>query len=305
MKDISGGGDTFGLEDLVKLVWAEQIDETLFRAASPGNCTPRVYGGQYVGQGILCAARTVDTERKLHQFSGLFIAPGKIDIPLEIKVTKLRDGRSFSLRQVDFLQDGQQIFSATLSFQVPEGGRQVLGESPPLPSPQSWMTEEEYLATIGVYLEDSPQISLRFFSTLLERRSRSWRDERIDVAAPPSASFWSRLAGPLPRLESVVPTELEPVLHQALIGYFSDLGLMATGARPLGFGARHPATRSSSLSHHMLFHVPLRVDEWYFTATTGLGVSEGRAAATARIYDAEGRAAITATQEGLVRRISC
>ncbi|WP_028714616.1 acyl-CoA thioesterase II [Paracoccus sp. J55] len=294
----------FGVGDLIALVIPERIGAGRFLAASPLAGTPRVFGGQYVAQAIMAAAQMVGPERILHRISGDFILPGRIDGALDIDVTSLHQGRSFTLCRVDFRQDDGHLFTATLSFQAPQEGDAHLGDAPPLPDPLGWPTEEEYLSDIGAAPDDSPQISPGFFAMFCERRSRSWRDETANVPGPARGSYWTRLAEPLSAHADRFDPALEAPLHQALIGYFSDLGLLATGARPLGYGSRHPDTRSASLSHAMLFHAPQRADEWHFSAMTGLGVNRNRASAMARIYDQDGKAVITAMQEGVIRHHS-
>ena len=303
MQDLHPTRTAFSVADLIDLVIPEPRPGGGFRAGSPQGGTPRVYGGQYIAQAIMAAGQCVDRARILHSVSGQFLAPGRIDQLLEIRVDRLKSGRSFSIVRVDILQAERLLFTATLSFQLPEGGDCHLGDAPPLPEPEGWMTEAEYLSSIGRPQKASPQLAPAFFTGLLERRSRSWRDETRDEATPARATFWHRLAEPLSLHAGRFDPQLEGLLHQALIGYFSDLNLMATGARPLGLGPHHPLTRSSSLSHTMLFHAAQRVDEWHFSLMTGLGINHGRAAAMARIYGQDGKAVITTAQEGVVRRL--
>ncbi len=302
MQDLLQTQARFSVADLIALVTPAQLGQGRYRVVSPAGGTPRVYGGQYVAQAIMAAGDHIGAARLLHSLSGQFLSAGRIDQPMDISVEMLREGRSFSICRVDFRQQDNLLFTATLSFQLPEPGAVHLGEAPPLPAPEGWMTEAEYLTSIGRPALASPYLNPNFFSNLLERRSRFWRDETVDAAAPAQSRYWYRLAEPLSAHQTRFDPAQEPLLHQALIGYFSDLGLLATGARPLGYGAWHPQTRSSSLMHVILFHAPQRVDEWYFSAMNGLGVGGSRASATARIYSEQGRAVMTVTQEGVVRR---
>lgn len=303
MQDLHPDRIAFSIADLIDLVIPEPTQAGAFRAISPQGGTPRVYGGQYIAQAIMAAGQCVDRDRILHSLSGQFLAPGGIDHPLEIRVDMLKSGRSFSIARVDIMQEEQLLFTGTLSFQLPEGDECHLGDAPPLPQPEGWMTEAEYLSSIGRPQEASPQVAPAFFARLVERRSRSWRDETRDEATPARATYWHRLAEPLSQHAGRFDPQLEGLLHQALIGYFSDLNLLATGARPLGLGPHHALTRSSSLNHMMLFHALQRVDEWHFSVMNGLGINHGRAATMARIYRHDGKAVITTAQEGVVRRL--
>ncbi len=304
MQDICPAPISFSVAELIDLVIPAPVSAGRFRALSPQGGTARVYGGQYIAQAIMAAGQMMPPERTLHSINGQFLSSGRIDHPMEIRAEPLRQGRGFSIVRVDTHQDDRLLFTATLSFQTPEDGPAILGDAPPLPAPEGWMTEGEYLASIGRKLEPSPQLSPGFFTGLIERRSRSWRDEIGDHATPAHATFWHRLAEPVSAHRGRFDPALEGLLHQALIGYFSDLNLMATGARPLGLGPHHPLTRSSSLSHSILFHAAQRVDEWHFSVMNGLGINQGRAAAMARIYNQSGKAVITTAQEGIVRRLA-
>lgn len=293
---------TFTVGDLISLVIPERLSAKHYAALTPRGGTPRVYGGQYIAQAIMAGAQHLQGARQLHHIAAQYLAPGITDQPMDITLTPLREGRSFSLLRTDFSQDDALLFTATLSFQANEAGPEHLGSAPPLPEPTGWKTEAEYLASEGKSLEPCPQIDPQFFARLLERRSRSWRDETQDAPAPAQTSFWLRLAEPLSRHQERFDPALTSQLHQALIGYFSDLSFLATGARPLGYGPYNPKTRSATMSHSMYFHAPQPVDAWYFAALNGIGISNGRAAAMARLYNRDGQAVISAMQEGVVRR---
>ena len=51
------------LDALVNLLDLEKLEENLFRGQSPAYGWQRVYGGQVLGQALVAAGRTVDTDR--------------------------------------------------------------------------------------------------------------------------------------------------------------------------------------------------------------------------------------------------
>ena len=60
----------------------------------------RLYGGQVVAQALRAAIATVDPGRPVHSLHSYFIRPGSPDEPVRFEVERLREGRSFTTRQV-------------------------------------------------------------------------------------------------------------------------------------------------------------------------------------------------------------
>jgi acyl-CoA thioesterase-2 len=87
----------------------------------PGRPT-RSYGGDVAGQAVMAASLTVPADRPIHSAHMYFLAPGNSSIPVDHEVTVLRDGGSFSARQVVAGQTGGAIFTMTASFQAHEPG---------------------------------------------------------------------------------------------------------------------------------------------------------------------------------------
>ena len=90
--------------------------------ADPGPGEHRLYGGLVAAQCVVAAGRTVDEGRKLHSLHAYFLRPGAPAEPIELAVTKMRDGGSYSTRQVVAHQGGEAIFQALASFARDESG---------------------------------------------------------------------------------------------------------------------------------------------------------------------------------------
>jgi len=71
----------------------------------------RLFGGQVVAQALKAAAATVDRDRPAHSLHSYFIRPGSHDEPVRYEVERLRDGRSFSTRQVVARQSAGAILN--------------------------------------------------------------------------------------------------------------------------------------------------------------------------------------------------
>ena len=121
------------LKDLLELLDLEQIEVNIFRGVSPSDGWQRVYGGQVIGQALVAASRTVeDDARSAHSLHGYFLRPGDTDIPILYSVDRIRDGRSFTTRRVIAIQQGEAIFSMSVSFQVLESGLEHQHQIPDL-----------------------------------------------------------------------------------------------------------------------------------------------------------------------------
>lgn len=62
---------------------------------------------------------------------GKFLNPGMLR-KFRFEVTRLRDGRSYRTRRVDVIQDGKLIYTATMSFQLPEPEQPEYYAPPPI-----------------------------------------------------------------------------------------------------------------------------------------------------------------------------
>src|SRR5579872_3189544 len=119
-------------EDLAELFDLERLDADLFRGINERSAVerPALFGGQVAAQALRAAALTVPDGRVPHSLHGYFLRPGRGQMPVILRVDRDRDGRSFSARHVSAIQEGQVIFSALASFQVPESGPEF---EPPWP----------------------------------------------------------------------------------------------------------------------------------------------------------------------------
>ena len=147
----------------------------------------RLFGGQVVAQALRAAALTV--ARPVHSLHAYFIRPGSHLEPIRFEVERLRDGRSFSTRQVVARQSAGAILNASLSFHSPEPEADVVVGGLPegLPGP------------------DDPGNIDDGWGHLLQRRT-----------PPDGAGFdghWIRL-----------DTDLgdDPVLHSCALAFMSD-----------------------------------------------------------------------------------
>src|SRR3954469_11730710 len=127
----------YNVQDLLQLLDLEPIEFNIFRGRNRDIGSGRVFGGQVLSQALVAAQRTVDEERVAHSLHGYFILPGDLSVPIVYFVDRLRDGKSFTTRQVTAIQHGRAIFNLSASFHVGEEGPAHQFPMPEAPEPDT------------------------------------------------------------------------------------------------------------------------------------------------------------------------
>src|SRR5437660_2696093 len=123
------------LDELVKLLSLERIEQNLFRGQSQDLGWGTVFGGQVLGQALSAAVQTVPPERHVHSMHAYFLRPGDVRKPIVYDVDRIRDGSSFTTRRVVAIQSGKAIFNLAASFQIEERGLEHQDPMPAAPAP--------------------------------------------------------------------------------------------------------------------------------------------------------------------------
>jgi len=277
------------VDDLVKLLDLEQIEENIFRGVSPKDREQRVFGGQVLGQALVAAGRTVEG-RVAHSLHAYFVA-GDPKVPILYEVDRSRDGSSFSSRRVVAIQHGKQIFHMSVSLQKPEVGLEHQLPMPDAPPPESLPSEDEFRAKV---IDKIPE---QFRDNFLRKRPIELRPvDRTDIFAPhkkpPHQAVWVRATAPLPP---------QIALHQCVLAYASDMTLLDTSLIPHGIGWFEPRMQMATIDHAMWFHRPFRADEWMLYVQDSPSASGGRGFNRGLIFARDGALIASVTQEGLIR----
>ncbi len=281
------------LDELVKLLALEQLEENLFRGPSQDLGWGTVFGGQVLGQALSAAVHTVPPERQVHSLHAYFLRPGDVTKPIIYEVDRIRDGGSFTTRRVIAIQNGHPIFNMSASFQVEEPGFEHQDEMPVVPHPDTLRPDRDRLVPIADKLP-------KFM------RERALADQPFDVRTvhglgdlletppmPPARSVWLRAVARLPD---------DPALHRYLLAYTSDHAFIATALLPHAVTWLTPGMQVASLDHVMWFHQPFRVDDWLLYVMDSPAAHGARGLVRGRIFTADGRLVASAAQEGLIRR---
>lgn len=272
------------VDELLKLLDLEAIEDNLFRGQQPDTMLQRVFGGQVLAQGVMAAIRTISADYLVHSLHSYFLRPGDTSVPIVYDVDSLRDGRSFATRRVTARQHGRPIFFMTANFQIPEGGVEHADPMPEVPAP-----------------EDCPDLIRMAPPAQLEEWKREWaavdmRPAGTAVDQPGAAhagrsQWWIKLDGELPA---------EATMQTAAFTYATDMTLLPAVLVPHGLNLMSPGVQSASLDHTIWFHRPIRADQWWLYDQATPSAQGGRGLALARVFQ-DGRLCATVAQEGLVR----
>ncbi len=279
------------LAELLKLLKLEPIEENIFRGQSQDLGFGNVYGGQVLGQALSAAYQTVPPERCAHSLHAYFLRPGDVERPIIYNVDCIRDGQSFTTRRVVAVQRGRAIFNLAASFQIEEEGFDHQDPAPPVPGPEGLASELELVNRIAAQIPPSIR------EKLLCRRPIEVRPVNpMNPFAPekrePVRYNWIRAIDRMPD---------DSAIHQYLLAYASDYGLVVTALYPHGQSFWQPAMQVASLDHVMWFHRPFRMDEWLLYAMQSPNACKARGLAIGKIYDRRGSLVATVGQEGLIR----
>ncbi len=279
------------VDDLVKLLDLERIEDSIFRGQSPNDMRQRVFGGQVAGQALVAAYRTVDSG-SVHSLHSYFLRPGDPTIPIVYEVERVRDGRSFTTRRVIAIQHGESIFHLTASFHAPEPGFEHQFDPPndapdPASLPDFATRNAGRQAILGEWLKQPRPIDARYVGPDEARRASG-------EPLPPYQQVWMRADGALPG---------DPVLHQCVLTYASDMTLLDTVNLPHGESFHSGNLMMASLDHAMWFHRPFRADHWFLYMQDTPSSQGGRGLARGLIFQ-DGKLVVSVVQEGLVRLIS-
>jgi acyl-CoA thioesterase-2 len=222
---------------------------------------------------------------------GYFILPGDLASPIVYFVDVLRDGKSFATRRVTAIQHGRAIFNMSASFQKVEEGLEHQSEMPDVPGPDSVRSE---LETLREMVDRIPE---KLRGVLTQDRPIDFRPiEPVDPFEPvPRAAMrhtWLRSVGGLSD---------ERLVHQAILAYASDYGLLGTALQPHGISYRQPDVQVATLDHAVWFHRPFRIDEWLLYVTDSPVTAGARGFARGSVFTREGVLVASVAQEGLTR----
>ena len=282
------------VQEVVDILDLEPLEVNLFRGRSPQSRWQRVFGGQVIGQALMAACRTVEdvTARPPHSLHAYFLLGGDPKVPIIYEVDRIRDGKSFTTRNVKAIQHGRAIFSMSVSFHLSEPGLTHQVKMPDVPKPDA--------------LPGGAELKERIYPLLPEPARRYYERERPIEFRPVEFSrylgeksetgrfdVWIRTTGKLPD---------EPAIHQCVLAYASDMMLLDAALIPHGRSVFSEDIMAASLDHALWFHRPFRADDWLLYAQDSPSLADSRGFSRGLIFAEDGTLVASVAQEGLLRQ---
>ena len=278
------------INELIDLLFLEQIDENIYRGQNYKTPWGRVFGGQVMAQAAHAARRTVPEDRFLHSLHGYFILAGDVNTPIIFQVDRIRDGRSFTTRRVVAVQKGKAIFNLSASFQKAEKGFEHQISMPNVPSPEALITDKEWAKK---YKKELPNMYKRY---TVDRPIEFRPVEKFDPInirnQRPFRHIWLKATTLMPD---------DPILHKEVLAYASDYNLMGTSLLPHRSKFDRKFMQMASLDHAMWFHHDVKMDDWILYALDSPAASNSRGFNRGNFFNQEGKLVASVVQEGLIR----
>ncbi|XP_057742141.1 acyl-CoA hydrolase 2 [Arachis stenosperma] len=258
----------------------------------------KVFGGQFIGQALAAASKSVDFSKLVHSLHAYFILPGDLHMPIVYKVDRLRDGKSFATRRVDAIQKGNIVFTLLASFQKEELGfdHQEVA-MPSVPPPDKLLSMEELRER---RLTD-PRLPKTYRNKIATTKFTPWPIEirfcepttsTNQTKSPPSLNFWFRAKGKLSD---------DQALHRCVVAFASDLIFLQVALNP----HRKQGMKASSVSldHAMWFHRPVIADDWILYVIFSPSAYNARGTVTGQMFNQKRELLASLVQEGLIRKV--
>ncbi len=264
--------------ELVEALTAVEIDpgpdgRRAFETKSP-DWWPgdRTFGGMVVAQALNAAMLTVPSGLDVHSLHGYFLRPSRPGVASLHRVDDVRDGRSFTTREVTSEVQGKPVFRMMCQFHTAEDGDEYQ-----LPMAPGAILPE---------IVGEPEAGFPF-----DMRELGPTEKRQDGTYLSTRRVWFRTTEPLSD---------DPVMHACLLAYLSDM----TGAsfRPHSLGTWGTHT-DASLDHAVWFHRPWRADTWSYFDLQALVNAGGRSTIRATMHGQDGTLHLSMAQELLIREL--
>ncbi len=270
----------------------ERIERNIYRGRNRDLGAGRIFGGQVLAQALVAARHTIDeADRFAHSLHAYFILEGDLTVPVVYFVDCLRDGRSFTTRTVRAIQHGRAIFTMSASFHKREPGLAHQRPMPEAPPPETLRSDLEILREGADRIPESVRDALTR-DRPLDSRPVDRYDPFDPEARPPVRRTWVRSTGTL---------DDAAVLHQALLAYASDSGILETALQPHGLSFQDADLMGASLDHSLWFHRPFRADDWLLYAVESPVAHGARGFARGTFFARDGSLVASVAQEGLLR----
>lgn len=277
------------IEHLVCLLDVYPIGENIFEGRLALNPWKRVFGGQIIAQSLMAATKTVSHDRFCNSLHSYFLRPGDPSKLIQFRVIKDRDGRSFSSRRVEAIQDDKIIFTLSCTFQTQEKGLKHQAKMPDVPPPEGLKSRAEL---IKESLDTYPE---KYHEYLLSPRPFVFKPVPMEANSGADAtcqSYWFKAVDEVPD---------DKALNIAMLAYASDYTLLGASLKPYSVKWFDDRVQCTSLDHAIWFHDDFKADEWLLYVQNSPFAGSGRSLNHGIIYNRNGKIIANVMQEALIR----
>lgn len=258
---------------LLRLLDVTRSGDDAFLGAASGPNGKRAYGGQFMGQSLAAACRTVDADKSPTNVHLQFLRGGEAGDPVDYRVDRVYDGRTAASRRVESRQAGRLLTTATVSFSAAMAG----------PEHGAWElpSDPEALERTGP-VGPAPSMPL----------------EELDIRVTDDRSSGEFVRRMWWRATVAIPED--PLLHTVIAGYVCDVYMIDPALAVHGHSMRARTHRSGTTDSSIWFHRPIHADRWNLLELRSPAAARGRGVVTGHLIGADGTTAATLAQEGLI-----
>ena len=245
-----------------------------------------------MGQALAAAQETIDKSRNVHSLHSYFLRPGDAKKPVVYEVENIRDGKSFSTRRIQAIQNGKAIFYMTASFQKPEEGFDHQESMPNVAGPDNIPSYGDFIKANQAHLPESVR-GIYLAEKPIEIRPVEQYNWLNPEKMPAICNMWIKANGTL-------PDDLR--IHTYMLAYTSDFHFLPTSLMPHGVSHWQRNFQIATIDHAMWFHRPFRFDDWLLYSTESPSATSGRGLVRGKIYNRQGQLVASTMQEGVIRQ---
>ncbi|CAG7946043.1 unnamed protein product [Penicillium nalgiovense] len=261
-----------------------------------------VYGGSTVAHCLVAAQKTVPSDYVAHSLHCCFVSPANPKRPIEYRVERTRDGKSFITRTVQATQKRGVISEAIVNFV------RVKTHSNNGDIDKSGSLEHGRKMPNGLTLPDQAEMDGKGvdgpfearWGEILNRKSFPGPNETSHDLVNTQIRYWVRAKDPI--------QQKSPQAQLAALAYMSDAYFLGAAVQVHDVAGQTFGTKvamAASLNHTIHFHHPeaVRADEWMCSERESPWAGNDRALVVQRIWSPEGILVATCVQEVSVSSI--
>ncbi len=260
-------------------------DPTLFVGDPNPYGSMGIYGGHFLGQALAAGLATVDEAKLAHSFHAYFLNRGDPAVPIEYRVSMLRQSKGSEARSVAAWQNDTQVFQMMASFKRTEGGLEHQPQAPKVVS-----AEELVSARVARGEDKFPFPPVQNGWTEMEWASPTFLE--LTPGREAQLRVWMRV----PEADALTSRD-----RQVVLAFLSDGPLMFNSVIPYGVAMK--TIWATTLDHSVWFHRATNPAEWMLFDQRSTAAADGRGLNSGEIYDAAGQLIMSCTQESILRPI--